>query len=235
MSDNDYNPGYSNTLNDIPSQQDVEQKSFNEDDNSAPTVQSYNNNYDKPSYYNNTPINNSQQSTPTNTYGDNNYSNQNIYNNNYNNNNYNNNYNNNNYNNNDYVYNVPEHYVEPQVRRKYRMGENPKLLKIISIILIVIAITGIILQISLDSFSPLILVDNIMGITYLVFMYKKLRLNHRILGTCTILVWFVGFGLEGFGMTQVQKSSFIIANFLATAIRSFAMFFCIPYTCNNYS
>ena len=91
----------------------------------------------------------------------------------------------------------------------------------------------------MDCFSPLILVDNIavlsMGITYLVFTFKKLRLNHKILGAFTVLIWFVGFGLEGFGMTQVQNSAFIIANFLATGIRSFAMFFCIPYTCNNYS
>ena len=232
MSDNDYNPGYSNTLNDFPSEQDIEQKCYNEDDNSAPSIQTIHDSYNKPSYNNDTPTNDSPQ-TPTNTYGDSNYSNQNNYNNNFNN-NFNSDYNNNNL-----PYNIPQHYVEPQVNRKMRIGESPKLLMILSIILIVIAILGIILQISLDSFSPLILVDNIailtMAIIYLVFLYKKLRLNHKILGISTILVWFVGFGFEGFGMTQTKKTEFIIANFIITAVRSFSMFFCIPYTCNNYS
>ena len=124
------------------------------------------------------------------------------------------------------------------VRRVYRFEGNPKVLKIMSIILILIFIIDIFLEISLGVFSPLILADDFailtMAIIYLIFIAKKKPINHPALGAATIFVWFVGFGAKGIGMAKGGgKAGFIFPFFFLNAARTFAMFMCIPQTCNN--
>ena len=125
------------------------------------------------------------------------------------------------------------------VRRVYRFGENPRILKLMSIILILIFIIDIFLEISLRVFSPLVLADDFailtMAIIYLIFIAKKKSTNHPALGAATVFVWFVGFGAKGIGMAQGgNKAGFIVPLFFLNAARTFAMFMCIPPTCNNH-
>ena len=70
---------------------------------------------------------------------------------------------------------------------------------------------------------------------YLTFIAKKMPTNHPALGAATVFVWFVGFGAKGIGMTQGGgKVGFVLPLFFLNAIRTFAMFICIPQTCNNH-
>jgi hypothetical protein len=231
MSDNNYNPEYSDPINDTNSHEEVVTEKPYYDEVSAPAPQFYNNNNPPQDYNNDIPSKEEiQQVNQQNSSDVPYYSTQA--------NNYNNNYNN--------TYNYNNQYdpnpVQPQpVRpRKYRMGENPRTLLILSILLIIIFIADLILEISFGIFSPLIMGDDFailtMAIVYIVLIVKKKRFNHPALGAATVFVWFVGFGVKGFGMTQAEgKVGFMIPLFFLIAGRSFAMFFCIPHTCNNYS
>ena len=135
-------------------------------------------------------------------------------------------------------------YEQPVKKRKYRLGENPKELKVLSILLIIIVgfdafFEGLFLRL-----SPFILIDDIavltMAIVYLVLISKKRPTNHRALGIVTIVVWIVGFGLKFYGiMTTYSINSrrihgFVVPFCILTSARFFTMFFCIPHTFNNY-
>ena len=237
MSDNNYNPGYSDPINDATSQEGVVTEKPYYDEVSAPAPQLYNNN--PPQNYNNDIPSKEeiQQGSQQNSSDVPYYSTQgNNYNSNYNN-NYNNNYN---YNYNNQYEPNPIQEAQPVAPRKYRMGENPRTLLILSIFLIIIFIADLILEISFGIFSPFIMGDDVailtMAIVYIVLIVKKKRFNHPALGAATVFVWFVGFGVKGFGMTQGGgKVGFLVPLFFLIAGRTFTMFFCIPHTCNNYS
>ena len=201
----------SEPINDIPSKEEVVTELPYYDDASAPTPQMINN-YNKPQNNNNdiSSQDNLQQgnenSTPKLS--------------------------------NDYEPNNNIEKLVP-VRRVYRFGENPRILKLMSIILILIFIIDIFLEISLRVFSPLVLADDFailtMAIIYLIFIAKKKSTNHPALGAATVFVWFVGFGAKGIGMAQGgNKAGFIVPLFFLNAARTFAMFMCIPPTCNNH-
>ena len=108
---------------------------------------------------------------------------------------------------------------------------------IISIILILIVIVDAVLEIGFNIFSPMIIADDaaifIMAIVYLILIAKKISTHHTALGVVTVLVWFVGFGVKGFGLVKDSKGviGFMIPLFFLTGGRGFAMFFCIPHTC----
>ena len=230
MADNNYNPEYSAPINDgSTNTEEVPEKPYY-DDGSAPPIPQMVNNYNQPPDYNNDlpSKENLQLGDQTNS-PDVPYSSSQA------NNNYNYNYNvQYKPNNNDIEQAVP-------VRRKYRMGENPRTLMIMSIILILIVIANTTLCICFRIFSPFILADDIalltMAIVYLILIAKRRPTNHPALGAVTVIVWFVGFGVKGFGMSQIRngKVGFMVPIFVLTGGRAFAMFFCIPHTCNNYA
>ena len=223
MADVNYNPEYVDPINDGSTKDEVPEKPYY-DDAEAPMPQMVNN-YNQPQSYNNDlpSQENIQQGSQTNTAEGPYYSSQ----------------VNNNYYNNQYESNLNVEHPVPE-RRKYRMGENPRTLMIMSIILILIVIADVILEICFSFFSPMIIADDIailtMAIVYLILIAKKRPTNHPALGAVTVFVWFVGFGVKGFGMTKAPgKIGLMLPLFLLTGGRAFAMFFCIPHTCNNYS
>ena len=227
MADINYNPEYVDPINDGSTKDDVPEKPYY-DDVEAPIPQMVNNyNQPQPQYYNNDipPQNDIQQGSITNTTDGP----------------YNSSQASNNYYNNQYESNTNvERPVPAPVRRKYRLGENPRTLMIMSIILILIVLADVILEICFSFFSPMIIADDIailtMAIVYLILIAKKRPTNHPALGAVTVFVWFVGFGVKGFGMTKAPgKIGLMLPLFLLTGGRAFAMFFCIPHTCNNYS
>ena len=223
MADNNYNPEYSAPINDgSTNNEEVTEKPYY-DDVSAPTPQMVNNYNQPPIYNNDLPSKDVLQEGDQTISPDVPYSSSQT----------NNNYN---YdvqyepNNNDIEQAVP-------VRRKYRMGENPRTLMIMSIILILIAIADTVLGIIFNIFSPMVVADDIaifiMAIVYLILIAKKISTHHPALGAVTVLVWFVGFGVKGFGLVKDSngKIGFMIPLFFLTGGRGFAMFFCIPHTC----
>lgn len=223
MADGNFNPEYVDPINDGSTKEEVPEKPYY-DDVEAPMPQMVNN-YNQPQSYNNDlpSQDNIQQGSQTNTTEGPYYSSQAS----------------NNYYNNQYESNTNIEQPVP-VRRKYRMGENPRTLMIMSILLILIVIADVTLEIIFRFFSPFILGDDIailtMAIVYLVLIAKKRPTNHPALGAVTVFVWFVGFGVKGFGMTKGPgKVGLMVPLFLLTGGRAFAMFFCIPHTCNNYS
>ena len=223
MADGNFNPEYVDPINDGSTKEEVPEKPYY-DDVEAPMPQMVNNYNQPPSYNNDLPSqDNIQQGSQTNTTEGPYYSSQAS----------------NNYYNNQYESNTNIEQPVP-VRRKYRMGENPRTLMIMSILLILIVIADVTLEIIFRFFSPFILGDDIailtMAIVYLVLIAKKRPTNHPALGAVTVFVWFVGFGVKGFGMTKGPgKVGLMVPLFLLTGGRAFAMFFCIPHTCNNYS
>ena len=138
----------SEPINDIPSKEEVVTEMTYYDDASAPTPQMLNN-YNKPQN------NNNDISSQDNLQQGNQNSTPKLSNN--------------------YEPNNIEQLVP--VRRVYRFEGNPKILMIMSIILILIFIIDIFFQISLRVFSPLILADDFailtMAIIYLFFIAKK--------------------------------------------------------------
>ena len=212
MTDNNQNPGYSDPINNTPSSEEIVTEKPYFDDASAPTPQMLNN-LNQPQSNNNvlSSQDNLQQGNQTTT--------SNI---------------NNNFNNQFEPYNIEQ--LVP-VRRKYRVVENPKILKIMSIILIILFKIDVVLQITLGLFNPILLIDDFafltIAIIFLVLISKKKPTNHPALGVATVFVWFVGFGLRGFGMS-LGKGDFILPFFLITIGRTFALFLCIPHTCNNH-
>ena len=225
MADNNSNPEYSNFINNVPPKEEVVTEKPYYDDVSAPTAQLLNNYNQSQSDNNDLPSQNNLQQgdqtiPPIIPY----YPPQ-----------VNNNYN---------YYNQygPNNIGQPvPVNRKSRMGQNPKTLIAMSIILILIAIVDTVLGIIFNIFSPMVVADDIaifiMAIVYLILIAKKRPTNHPALGAVTVLVWFVGFGVKGFGMSQIKGAQvgFMVPLFILTGGRAFAMFFCIPHTCNNYA
>ena len=218
MTDNNQNPEPSETINNTPSNEEIVTEKPYFDDASAPTPNMLNN-LNQPQNNDNVLSSqdnqdNLQQGNQTTTSEINN---------------------NNNDNDNPFdPYNIEQ---LAQARRKLRVGENPKILKIMSITLIILFIIDIYLQIGVGLFNPVILIDDFafltMAIIYLVLIAKKKPTNHPALGVATVFVWFVGFGIRGFGMT-LGGGDFIFPLFLLTIARTFALFLCIPHTCNNY-
>ena len=127
------------------------------------------------------------------------------------------------------------------VRRRVSILKNPTCLIILSILLILIVIADVVLEIIFQFFNAFILADDIailaMAITYLTLISKGRPTNHRALGVVTVLVWFIGFGAKGFGMSQVLKEkgkftfNFAVTLFVLIGLRLFVMFICIPQTC----
>ena len=219
MADDNNNPRYEQPLNDFPSINDVEEKPFY-DDGSAPVVQTYNNIYNQQSNYNNPSSNTIEQTTPTIQYGEPNYSKNNIFNN----------------------VNIPVYSPESVVVKKPKgIFGNPKIFLVLSILLIIDQLTAIILQITMNSPIPLILVDNIAviitAILYLLVIFKVIKGPHKWLGIVSIVVWFVGFVLEGLGMMfgtmdkndRYQENKYTSINIAFMVLRNFLMFCCHPF------
>ena len=223
MADNNYNPEYSDPINDAPPKEEVVTEKPYYDDVSAPAPQMVNNYNQPPNYNNDLPSQNNLQQgdqtiPPIIPY----YPPQ----------------VNNNYNYNYYNQYGPNNIGQPvPANRKSRIGQNPKILMIMSIILILIAIADTVLGIIFNIFSPMVVADDIaifiMAIVYLILIAKKISTHHPALGAVTVLVWFVGFGVKGFGLVKDSngKIGFMIPLFFLTGGRGFAMFFCIPQTC----
>jgi len=219
MADDNNNPKYEKPLNDFPSLNEVEEKPFY-DDGSAPVVQTYNNIYNQQPNYNNPSSNTIGQITPIIKYGEPNYSQNNIFNN----------------------INVPVYSPESVVVKKPKgIFGNSKIFLVLSILLIIDQLTAIIIQITMKSLIPLILVDNIAviitAILYLLVIFKVIKGRHIWLGVVSILVWFVGFALEGVGMMLgnmdkndiYEENKYTTINIAFMVLRSFLMFCCHPF------
>ena len=141
------------------------------------------------------------------------------------------NYNNMNYNNGIYYNSQPQITVQ-----RTNCFQNPITVIIFSILLIIVVIVDLILQISIE-ISPFILIDDAglltIAITFLILICTKKSVGHPALGAATVIVWFVGFGLRGVGMSQFEEPDNTISFFFLTAIRTFVIFFCIPIACNQ--
>ena len=160
------------------------------------------------------------QTTPTIQYGEPNYSQNNIFNN----------------------VNIPVYSPESVVIKKPKgIFGNSKIFLVLSILLIIDQLTAIIIQITLNSLIPLILVDNIAviitAILYLLVIFKVIKGRHIWLGVVSILVWFVGFALEGVGMMLgnmdkkdiYEENKYTTINIAFMFLRSFLMFCCHPF------
>ena len=138
--------------------------------------------------------------------------------------------------NNNVNYNIGVYYnnVQLELPRQSSGLYYPKIMVCLSIILILVVLIDTIFQFIIK-FSPFILIDDVglltMAIIYLIFTCKKKPPNHRALGIATVLVWFVGFGIRSFAMTQLIAFENSFVYFIMMGIRSFTMFFCIPFTC----
>ena len=142
-----------------------------------------------------------------------------------------------NYNNNMNYNNGIYYNSQPQIAaQRTNCFQNPKTVIIFSILLIVVVIVDLILQIT-SEFVPFILIDDagllIIAITFLILICTKKSVGHPALGAATVIVWFVGFGLRGLGMSQFEEFGNAISFFFLTAIRTFVIFFCIPIACNQ--
>ena len=220
MADDNYNPVFSEPMNDndIPNKKEITEKP-NCEDIPAPTPQLLNN-YNPPLNYNEDlpSKENLQQGNQTIPVEPPYYQS-----------------NNNNY-------DIKIQYEQPVKKRKNRMGENPKELKVLSILLIIIIGLDAFLEALFLNSKFYILIDDIavltMAIIYLVLISKKMPTNHRVLGIVTIIVWIVGFGLKFYGIIIVGEpmnfAGFVVPFCILTSARFFIMFFCIPHTINNY-
>ena len=80
--------------------------------------------------------------------------------------------------------------------------------------------------------SPYIIGDDIaiftIAIVYLVLICKKIPTNNFALALVTILLGFIGAGIKGFGLTQLNKKMiFIVPFFFLIVGRTFAMIYYI--------
>ena len=233
MTDNDNPPTNYMPINEPPSKEEIEEKNYNEDNvASAPIAVNPALNNNTPQYYNPPypPQNNAQQINQA-------YPTQAPY---YPPPNYNNNMNYNpNYNNNYYTNGAQYPYVPPVPPKRYSRFQSPKCAIFLSIVLISVFVIDLLLQAALDMFNYITFIDDIailvMGLILLILTCKGKSLSHIGLGAATIIVWFVGFGVRGFGMTQFEKPVMVIINFFLLVARTFALFFLIPQTCNQQS
>lgn len=215
MTDNNEAPEYSKPINDVPSKEDIDEKPFY-DTGSAPIVQNL---YNPPQNYNPDPNGmqpvNQASAVPAPNYAPP------I------------NYGNTRYNPN---YDTGVQYYVPQSPVPRRSGwlHNPKILIFNAIILILVFIADLIVEITFNFFSPFILADCvasvIIAIILIVLVCNGKPVRNCGLGTAVAFVWFVGFGLRGFGMTQFKKSTMVMIDFFLLVPRTLALFFSIPQT-----
>ena len=207
MTDSGY-PDYLNSNDNYQNKEEITEKPYY-NDSSAPVPQNIpnqnsNNNYNEQPYYNQQP-----------NYYNNNYITQNIPN-----------------------YNTKNNYANPLVQSSLPVQNtnSNKKLKIYSILLIIFGIIDIIIQIIFQFFSPYCLGDDIalfiLSTIYLTFICKGKSAKNSLLGSATVFVWFVGFGVKGFAMTQIRdKPAAIVIDFFLVVARSLTIFLCIPLTC----
>ena len=113
-----------------------------------------------------------------------------------------------------------------------KLAEKYKILMCLSILLIIFFIVDFVLQICcrlnlfmlIDDFAILVI-----AIIFLIFSCKRKSFNLMI-GYANIFVWFVGFALRGIGMIQFRDSNLSMLNFFLNVVRTFILFFCIPLT-----
>ena len=215
---------------DIPSQEEITEKPFYDDDPSAPAIQSPIDN-NSPPYcvpnkitpqypnYHNQPQYNNSNSNQANSEEDNkDYSEQATH----------------------YIppinYNNVIYYEDPQPQvlpPSFNLFQNPKILIFLSICLILVVIVDSAFHFIYE-FSPFILLDDValltMSIIYLIFICKKKPVFHPAIRMATIIVWFVGFGVRAFFNNQVQIRYKTFFYFIMLTIRSFAILFRIPQT-----
>lgn len=208
MADNNNNPEYSDLINDNPSKEEEEilsEKPYY-DEISQQTPQILNNN-NLPSQ-DNLNIQQGNESIPSEDYyytqEDNN-------------------------NNNQFSNNILKQSIK---NKKIKTEQNHKKLIILSIIIIIIVIADSILEIIYGILSPYIIGDDIaiftIAIVYLVLICKKIPTNNFALALVTILLGFIGAGIKGFGLTQLNKKMiFIVPFFFLIVGRTFAMIYYI--------
>ena len=246
MTDNNNVPSLIDPINDIPSQDEIIEKPYH-DDGSAPTIQSYNDNNNLPPLQN--PSNNQSPYYDSNAPNDNQPQNQNLiinpppsYPN----------------NNTQLQYCNPDnqqHYYDPSpgtaqqinngiqynyepqiVPPRSNQVKNPKLLICFAIILIIFFFVDISFLFSSD-FNSLFLVDDIailfIAIIYLCDACDFSVFDRKAIAALTVIVWFVGFGLRGLGITMYGDKDNIFSSLFRTAIRTIILFICIPFFCNQ--
>ena len=209
MADNNNNPEYSDLINDNPSKEEEEilsEKPYYEEI-SQQTSQTLNNNDYLPSQ-DNLNIQQGNESIPSEDYyytqEDNN-------------------------NNNQFSNNILKQSIK---NKKIKTEQNHKKLMVLSIIIIIIVIADSILEIIYGILSPYIIGDDIaiftIAIVYLVLICKKIPTNNFALALVTILLGFIGAGIKGFGLTQLNKKMiFIVPFFFLIVGRTFAMIYYI--------
>ena len=116
--------------------------------------------------------------------------------------------------------------------KRIKTEQNHKKLIILSIIIIIIVIADSILEIIYGILSPYIIGDDIaiftIAIVYLVLICKKIPTNNFALALVTGLLCFIGAGIKGFGLTQLNKKMiFIVPFFFLIVGRTFAMIYYI--------
>ena len=120
--------------------------------------------------------------------------------------------------------------------RSYGPTPNPKRLVLLSIGLIVICIIDIIFEIIYE-YHPALIADTtaciIMAVIYISFTIKGISVNHPGIGTPSILLWFVGFGLRLFAMTQLKITTLVIIEIFVAIIRTLCFFICTIQTCKQ--
>ena len=140
------------------------------------------------------------------------------------------NYNNMNYND-DIYYNS-----QPQIElQRTSCLQKPKTVIFLSILLIIIVIVDIILQI-INEFVIFLLIDDAalltIAITFLIFICIGKSLRQPALGAVTAIVWFVGIGLRGYGMSKFRGFRTVIGFVFILVVRTIIIFLCIPITNN---
>jgi len=139
-------------------------------------------------------------------------------------------------NDNDLSDNVDNNLNRNQNRRRRRSFHLPEKKIIFSYILIVIAVIDILLQIIFGYVNLYFMSDDIaiLGLTSLIIYFdrKKKEINHYILAALTIIIWFCGFGIKGFGLADLYEINTISLIFMGLIfLRSFIMFCFIPIIC----
>ena len=74
----------------------------------------------------------------------------------------------------------------------------------------------------------------ILVLTSLIIYFdrKKKEINHNLLGVLTIIIWFSGFGIKGFGLAKLNNINPISLMFMGMIfLRSFILFCFIPIVC----
>ena len=221
MADTNYNPEYSEQINDIPPKEEVKEKPYY-NDTSDPNTQLLNNNNQSQSDNNNDIPSqiNSQQGNQKN-------SSEVPY------------YNSNNTINDNGSYNQPEannNEQQVQIDRIREEEKSKKKMIALNIILIIVVIIDSILEIIFKIFNPFILGDDIailiIAITYLILIAIKKRTNHPGIIAATLIVGIVGLGVKGYGVMQnLREKGFFITIFVLIGIRSLTIFFLLPNSC----